>query len=447
MKKTLLILLLVMAMIMPAIADEGFSADTKAINEAAQSVLKLEVYDEDNYLICTGSGFVAFNSNILVTNHHVMEDATMIRAYADDGSMYILNKVYDSDEELDIAILGFMTPTNIKPLALCEDFSDVVRASPVVAIGSPKGLSNTVSIGNISAFGVDNSTDYVQFTAPISSGSSGGALFNNNGEVIGITSWTLVANDTSTVQNLNFAVHIHHVIDMYSALDLTKYQFMDGYVDDIPTVTRAPYGDTPDASKELRTLTRGDEGNDVAFMQLALKALNYPVNDANGKFNGETAKAVRLFNIAHDISEAGIATIETQQMLYSGGARALNTEDPALEVPLGGNGSYRTTSDGKLGMEIEVENVSRNRTVASYELVIWARDAQGNSLSGDTPYVWMTEAPVAPGEKPYSSEVMIDDADNIYLLSCGVKRVIYEDGSVYIAEKIEYFDWDFSRLH
>ena len=84
------------------------------------------------------------------------------------------------------------------------------RGQQVVAIGSPEGLINTVSMGNISALYRRNDTPDIQFTAPISHGSSGGALFNNKGEVIGVTSATHKEG-----QNINFAVGISHVIELY----------------------------------------------------------------------------------------------------------------------------------------------------------------------------------------------------------------------------------------
>lgn len=90
-----------------------------------------------------------------------------------------------ASKENDIAILQFMTPTIMQPLEYSTD--SIKRGSSIVAIGSPIGLKNTVSLGNVSSVYNEDGVNWIQFTAPISHGSSGGALLNDNGQVIGIT--------------------------------------------------------------------------------------------------------------------------------------------------------------------------------------------------------------------------------------------------------------------
>ena len=88
----------------------------------------------------------------------------------------------------------------------------IKRGERVTAIGSPKGLKNTVSMGNVSAVFTEDNVDWIQTTAPMSQGSSGGALFIEAGKVIGITS----ASRTDG-QNLNFAINISEVVTLYQA--------------------------------------------------------------------------------------------------------------------------------------------------------------------------------------------------------------------------------------
>lgn len=196
----------------------GFSQDPDQIERAAKSVLMLEIYNRQGQLIATGSGFVAFDSGTLVTNYHVIEDAYKILAISDDDKSYSITKVFCADEEADIAILGFETPTTLEPLTLWAD-KNLKRGAAVVAIGSPKGRKNTVSKGDIGAISTDMGVPTIQFTAPISHGSSGGALFNDEGKVIGITSATLKAES----QNINFAVNSVVVKAMYQAWDGSVY--------------------------------------------------------------------------------------------------------------------------------------------------------------------------------------------------------------------------------
>ncbi|MBU4288556.1 MAG: S1C family serine protease, partial [Proteobacteria bacterium] len=82
---------------------------------------------------------------------------------------------------------------------------DQVRVGErVVVIGNPKGLENTVADGLVSAIREVNGTKMLQISAPITHGSSGGAMFNSRGEVVGITSLGLGE------ANLNFAVAINY---------------------------------------------------------------------------------------------------------------------------------------------------------------------------------------------------------------------------------------------
>ena len=212
---------MVLTGIIPAAgADASFSQDPAAIEQAADSVFMLEVYSSRRQKIAVGSGFVAFDASLLVTNYHVIEGGAYVIAISDDQDQYLLNRICCSSKTKDIAILQFDEASRAKPLPLNADTS-LMRAEPVVAIGSPAGLKNTVSLGNISAFYTQDGKDWIQFTAPISSGSSGGALLNDQGEVIGITTATY-----ASAQNINMAVRIGDVVDLYNRWNKTSVSAM-----------------------------------------------------------------------------------------------------------------------------------------------------------------------------------------------------------------------------
>ena len=194
-------------------AEYSFSGDPDAVERAADSVFMLEVYDGNNRMIATGSGFVIFRPTLLATNYHVIEDGAYIVAVGDDMDQYVVDEVCAADKKLDLAILRLTGASTVQPLSY--DASDSLkRAQTVVAIGSPAGLKNTVSVGNISAFFKQCGRDWIQFTAPISSGSSGGVLLNDQGKVIGITTATY-----ATAQNVNLAVRVSALVDLYSQWD------------------------------------------------------------------------------------------------------------------------------------------------------------------------------------------------------------------------------------
>ena len=192
----------------------GFSTNPQAMNDACLSVVKLEIYDQNDELIGSGSGFLAFSNDLIVTNCHVITDAYKIVAYSDVGDSYTVSDVLCVNSDKDVAIICFEAPTDLPVLPLNET-GETFRAYPVVAIGSPKGFANTVSKGNVSSTFTEDEVRYIQFNAPISSGSSGGALIDDDGKVIGITTATYDDGE-GQAQNLNFAVNILEAIDLYN---------------------------------------------------------------------------------------------------------------------------------------------------------------------------------------------------------------------------------------
>lgn len=177
--------------------------------QCAPAVFYIEVYDRNEECIGSGSGFFIHESGIAVTNYHVIDGAYSALIQTSDEEIYKVIEIYDYDVENDWAILqidgeGF----SVLPLGAS---STVVGGSPVYAIGSPMGLQNTISEGIISnPKRVDGGVTYIQTSAPISRGSSGGALINKYGEVIGITA-AIYTNGA----NLSLAIPIS-AIDGYS---------------------------------------------------------------------------------------------------------------------------------------------------------------------------------------------------------------------------------------
>ncbi len=179
----------------------GFSSDPEAMSIVSHSVLTIEVYDKDDNLISTGSGFVAFSPTTIVTCFHVIDGAYRILAVDENGIASQVTHLIKYNEYLDVAFLKFDTAADFKPLELCDTVSQ--KGENVVAIGSPLGISNSISVGILSAFVDLFGQQYFQFTAPISHGSSGGALLNDYGSVIGVTSASF-----SGGQNMNLAIPI-----------------------------------------------------------------------------------------------------------------------------------------------------------------------------------------------------------------------------------------------
>jgi S1-C subfamily serine protease len=181
------------------------SKDIPSIAKAANgSIVSIVMSDKEGKPLGQGSGFVVSTDGSIITNYHVIAEGVSAVAKFPDGAFYLIDGVVASDKDRDVAIVKAQGH-NFRPLKLGN--SDRVQVGEeVVAIGNPLSLESTVSNGIVS--GVRSikkeGTNYLQITAPISPGSSGGPLFNMSGEVVGIT--TMYLKDG---ENLNFAIPIN----------------------------------------------------------------------------------------------------------------------------------------------------------------------------------------------------------------------------------------------
>ena len=205
-------LIAVAAAVVLVVAFLGLYYGTGAVvKNKAGSVYYLEVYDAGNNFLASGSGFVIGNGYDLATNFHVIEGASYIYAVsADEQEEILLENVKAYDKSSDLAVLHSSVSFNAKPLILAN--SDKVRQGDrIYAIGYPLGLSNTLSDGIVSARYADLGVDYLQITAAISPGSSGGALLNSSGQVIGV-----VCAYYDGGQNLNVAITSNTLKNLYA---------------------------------------------------------------------------------------------------------------------------------------------------------------------------------------------------------------------------------------
>ena len=122
----------------------------------------------------------------------------------EDKNVYSTDEIVKYHTVLDLAVIRIRR--KLDPLPVCSDEKGLVRGQKVVAIGSPLGFFNSVSDGIISGFRQFEDMDMIQFTAPISSGSSGGALLNMYGEVIRISTAGIDEG-----QNINLAVSYENI--------------------------------------------------------------------------------------------------------------------------------------------------------------------------------------------------------------------------------------------
>jgi len=130
---------------------------------------------------------IFYKDGVIVTNYHVIEGGKSAKILLSNGNYVDVEGVLYTDSDVDIAVLKLVNEVGIEPVTIGQA-RDSDKGSIAVAIGSPLGLFNTVSTGIISNFWEANGVNLIQISIPITHGNSGGALFNESGKLIGITS-------------------------------------------------------------------------------------------------------------------------------------------------------------------------------------------------------------------------------------------------------------------
>lgn len=192
----------------PAYAAETLPSllNAKDIYEKCSSaVFFIETFDMQGNSYGNGSGFIISNTGLAVTNLHVLNGAFSATATLSDSKELTVQNVLGYSEAADLAVIQ-LNGSKL-PFLNVGDSAKTKGGEKIYTIGSPMGLSNTISEGIISNPNrMVNETNYMQISAPISHGSSGGALINEKGQAIGVTTAGYVEG-----QNLNFAVPINPV--------------------------------------------------------------------------------------------------------------------------------------------------------------------------------------------------------------------------------------------
>lgn len=156
-----------------------------------------------------GSGFIVRPDGLIATNLHVVQGADSLQVRLESGEIYDNVYVLGQDRRRDLIVLQ-IPATQLPSLELGDDRS-VAVGDRVYAMGNPLGLEGTFSDGLLSAKRTEEGVSYLQITAPISPGSSGGPVFNEFGEVIAVATSTF-----TDAQNLNVAVPARYIEGMLS---------------------------------------------------------------------------------------------------------------------------------------------------------------------------------------------------------------------------------------
>ena len=167
-----------------------------------------------------GSGFIATEDGYILTNNHVVGNASKINVTLADGRKFKA-EVVGSDAETDIAVIKI--DAGGLPIAVLGDSDDLQQGDWVLAIGSPFGLQQTLTAGIVSATGRElresQYNHYIQTDASINPGNSGGPLVNMQGEVVGINTMILTGGPMSQGNiGIGFAIASNTARDVFKQL-------------------------------------------------------------------------------------------------------------------------------------------------------------------------------------------------------------------------------------
>lgn len=198
-----------------------------------------------------GAGFVV-SPNLAITSLHIVRGARSIEVQTRDGSKHEVVNVSRWTTEDDLALVQVEPSFSLAPLRLAA--TKAIVGEPVVVIGHPLGLQETVSTGVVSAVRLEEGIEVLQISAPISHGSSGGPILNDRAEVIG-----LVRGFFEAGQSLNFATPSSKILALLREPEANVAVGVFGEL--VPEQSRQAPAEVPSppASEPVHTPTPKDE--------------------------------------------------------------------------------------------------------------------------------------------------------------------------------------------
>jgi len=178
------------------------------IKRLLPAVVTVVGFNAAGKVIRLGSGVFIDREGHLITNLHVIKGVARAEVKLAHGEIFPLTEMVASDEKADLVKLVVNLPGGA-PHYLAVSGARPEVGQHVVVLGSPLGLEHTVTEGMVSAIrNIQNRGEFLQISAPISPGSSGGPVVNMNGQVIGIATFQVRG------QQINFAVPGYRILDL-----------------------------------------------------------------------------------------------------------------------------------------------------------------------------------------------------------------------------------------
>ncbi|HUA59588.1 MAG TPA: DegQ family serine endoprotease [Verrucomicrobiae bacterium] len=234
-----------------------------------------------------GSGVIMTPDGYILTNNHVVDDATSVKVTTSDKREFTA-KIVGKDAKSDIAVLK-IEASNL-PVITVGDSSKAQVGDYALAVGNPFGVGQTVTMGIVSAtgrsnLGIEDYEDFIQTDAPINPGNSGGALVNDRGELIGINT-AIIAHGSEGNQGIGFAVPANMAVNVMKQI-VDNGKVARAYLgivpqDVTPQIARA-FGETNMRGALVGDVSPNSPASQVGLQKgdIILDVNGKPVEDAN----------------------------------------------------------------------------------------------------------------------------------------------------------------------
>lgn len=307
-----------------------------------------------------GSGFVV-RPNVVVTNYHVIDNAQSAEAVFPDGKRASIESVLSFDQDLDIAVLRITGADDREPIPLSEGAPR--KGEAAIALGAPKGLSFTVTEGIVSAVrpggelkefakkGFEGT--WIQTSASVTNGNSGGPLINRNGRVIGMNTFIVVDSG-----NLAFALsaedikqHLNQVAEdsKGTPLPITAVSSLVERSSDMPTARNSEFDNRKEQARlklasavterreELQHLSNQIDSVEIALKQALIEANDEKVTRYESQIHATRKAMLQVINSPLKFPILNRQRLATLEIGYLGNApftvvQVLNKESGTLLV-------------------------------------------------------------------------------------------------------------------
>ncbi|HTY86983.1 MAG TPA: DegQ family serine endoprotease [Candidatus Acidoferrum sp.] len=290
-----------------------------------------------------GSGVIVSPDGYILTANHVVEDADEIKVSLGENKKEYAAKVIGTDPPTDVAVLKI--DAKDLPAITLADSSQLEIGDIVLAIGNPYGLSQTVTMGIVSALGrnslpgFNQYQDFIQTDAAINPGNSGGALVDVEGRLVGINT-AIVPNSNGGNQGIGFAVPVNlarHVMERLISGGKVSRGYLGIYLQDI-TPALAKAFNLPDQNGALVR----DLVTNAPAQKAGIKA-----GDVIVSFNGKETADVASLMLA--VSESSPGSSATVKLIRQGQAKTVSVNLAEMSAPASPVETDREDADSSSG--------------------------------------------------------------------------------------------------